>query len=219
MQPTVHKVSSTLMSFTNYDVQTNNDQIILSISNPDPDWELEGYVRQVTLSVTDDLAQSNATIFYNLWNTKDVNMSADWTYADRYMKSYEGKGGLNNLEYTFDAGNLVDVSGTSFEYDQTQKYTRPGMDIAALFLQLSNINYTQDWGWMYAAFTGLIGEKSAGIPVKMSVVDPETEETTTHELNYTYDEDNYVTSVSYESSYYGMGMVTFRIDFTYEEVQ
>jgi len=83
------------------------------ISNPDPDWELEGYVRQVTLSVTDDLAQSNATIFYNLWNTKDVNMSADWTYADRYMKSYEGKGGLNNLEYTFDAGNLVDVSGTS----------------------------------------------------------------------------------------------------------
>jgi len=47
------------------------------------------------------------------------------------------------------------------------------MDIAALFLQLSNINYTQDWGWMYAAFTGLIGEKSAGIPVKMSVVDPE----------------------------------------------
>lgn len=61
--------------------------------------------------------------------------------------------------------------------------------------------------------------KSAGIPVKMSVVDPETEETTTHELNYTYDEDNYVTSVSYESSYYGMGMVTFRIDFTYEEVQ
>ena len=63
----------------NYDVQTNNDQIILSISNPDPDWELEGYVRQVTLSVTDDLAQSNATIFYNLWNTKDVNMSADWT--------------------------------------------------------------------------------------------------------------------------------------------
>ena len=203
----------------NYDVQTNNDQIILSISNPDPDWELEGYVRQVTLSVTDDLAQSNATIFYNLWNTKDVNMSADWTYADRYMKSNEGKGGLNNLEYTFDAGNLVDVSGTSFEYDQTQKYTRPGMDIAALFLQLSNINYTQDWGWMYAAFTGLIGEKSAGIPVKMSVVDPETEETTTHELNYTYDEDNYVTSVSYESSYYGMGMVTFRIDFTYEEVQ
>lgn len=52
----------------------------------------------------------------------------------------------------------------------------------------------------------------------MSVVDPKTEETTTHELNYTYDEDNYVTSVS---SYYGMGMgmVTFRIDFTYEEVQ
>ena len=54
------------------------------------------------------------------------------------------------------------------------------MDIAALFLQLSNIDYTQDWGWMYAAFTGLIGETSAGIPVKMSVVDPETEETTTH---------------------------------------
>ena len=95
-------------------------------------------------------------------------MSADWTYADRYMKSYEGKGGLNNLEYTFDAGNLVDVSGTSFEYDQTQKYTRPGMDIAALFLQLSNIDYTQDWGWMYAAFTGLIGEKSAGIPVQLT---------------------------------------------------
>ena len=38
----------------------------------------------------------------------------------------------------------------------------------------------------------VIGEKSAGIPVKMSVVDPETEETTTHELNYTYDEDNYL---------------------------
>lgn len=202
----------------NYDVQTNNDQITLFISNPASEWE-EGYVKQVTLGVTDDLAQSNATIFYDSGNAKEVNMSAGWTYADRYMKSYEGEGGLNDLEYTFDAGNLVDVSGTSFEYDQTQKYTRPGVDIAALFLQLSTIDYTNDWGWMYAAFTGLIGEKSTGIPVKMSVPDPETEETTTHELNYTYDEDNYITSVSYESSYYGMGMVTFRIDFTYEEVQ
>lgn len=93
------------------------------------------------------------------------------------------------------------------------------MDIAALFIQLANIELTNDWGWIYAALTGLIGEKSAGLPVKMSEQDPMTEETAIHELNYTYDEDNYVTSVSYESSYFGMGMVTFRIDFTYEEVQ
>lgn len=206
----------------NYNVQTDNDKITLSISNPDPAWEdmeLEGYVRQVTLNVKNDLAQSNATIFYSLWETDDINMSAEWTYADRYMKSYDGKGGLIDMECTFDADNLVDVSGTSFEYDQTQKYTRPGVDIAALFKQLANIELTNDWGWMYAALTGLIGEKSAGLPVKMSEQDPMTEETATHELTYTYDEDNYVTSVSYESSYFGMGMVTFRIDFTYEEVQ
>ncbi len=147
-------------------------------------------------------------------------MSADWTYADRYMKSYEGKGGLNNLEYTFDAGNLVDVSGTSFEYDQTQKYTRPGMDIAALFLTTFKHRLYSRLGMDVRCIHRVDRRKIGRNSRKMSVVDPETEETTTHELNYTYDEDNYVTaSVSYESSYYGMGMVTFRIDFTYEEVQ
>ncbi|WP_292265190.1 hypothetical protein [Butyricimonas sp.] len=204
----------------NYGVQINNNQIILSVGETEESWEevFEGYVKQVTLKTNNNFAQSNATIFYDFYSTKEINMSGKWAYADQYMKSYEGKGGFNNWEYTFDAtNNLIDVSGTTFEYD-TKKYTRPGVDIAALLCTLQNLDYTNDWGWMYAAFTGLLGEKSTGLPVKMSTLDPETEETTTCELTYSSDDDNYITSVSYKFSYYGMGTVTCRIDFTYENM-
>ncbi|MFR3328840.1 MAG: hypothetical protein ACLTSL_01500 [Odoribacter splanchnicus] len=203
-----------------YNIQVNNNQIILSINETDPAWEeiLEGYVKKVTLNVNDDLAQSNATTFYDFSSSDEINMSADWTYTDRYMKSYEGEGGFTTWEYTFDAGNLINASGVSFEYDQTQKYTRPGVDIAALLLQLQNIDYSNDWGWMYAAFTGLIGEKSAGVPVKMSMEDPMMEETITHELEYEYDDDGYITKVSYTDNSMGVN-IYYHINFTYEEVQ
>lgn len=208
----------------NYDVKENNDQIILSTGEPGAEWaeSFAGYVKQATLKVNNDLAQSNAAVYYDYDRAKEVNMSGEWVYAGQYMESYNGKGGFNDWEYTFEDNNLVDVSGTTFEYD-SQKYTRPGVDIAVLLCVLPNLDYTNDWGWMYATFTGLLGEKSAGVPIKMSAteMDPETGEETTilSDLIYSYDDDGYITSVSYELSYYGMGMVTYRLNFTYEDVQ
>ncbi len=206
-----------------YDVQVNNEQVVLS-TEPGAEWAeiSSGYVKQVTLKVSDDLAQSNAAIYYDYEKEKEVNMSGVWVYAGQYMKSYDGKGGFSDWEYTFEDNNLVDVSGTTFEYDSS-KYTRPGVDIAVLLCVLPSLDYSNDWGWMYATFTGLLGEKSAGVPVKMSALEmnPETgEEVKTNlDLKYSYDDDGYITSVSYEGSYYGLGMATYRANFTYEDVQ
>lgn len=203
----------------NYNIDINNEQITLSADETENDaWEeafYEGYSKKIILKINNDLAQENITTFYN-WS-KDVNMSGIWTYTDQYMKSYEGKGGFSQWEYTYVSNNLTDISGYyTFEYSDV-KYSRPGVDIASL---LSEINSASgDLGWLYAAFTGLLGERSTELPDKITIIDPYEESTATYDLIYTYDEDQYVTSVSYEASYYGMGMVTYRIDFTYEEVQ
>jgi len=202
----------------NYSLEITNEQITLSAEEAKAEWEdafYEGYIKQSILKVNDGLAQENSSTFYN-WR-KDVNMIGQWTYSDRYMKSYQGNGGFSKWDYTYNAdNNLTDISGDTFEYDNTQKYVRPGVDIAALLLEISS--ESGDLGWIYAALTGLLGEKSTGLPVKMSITDPYEETTMEHELAYTYDDDEYVTSVSYTVEMYGMKM-TYQIKFTYEDVQ
>lgn len=207
----------------NYSVEISNDQITLSAGEAEDGWEdafYEGYVKNVILKVKDNLVQENNTTFYT-WK-KDIEQGGQWTYTNRYMKSYvRKKSDFPDWEYTFDSDNLVDVSGTSFEYDQTQKYTRPGVDIAALLCEF-NTN-SGDMGWLYSAFTGLLGEKSAGIPVSISLLVPDWDtmeyKKVTYELKCTYDDkDKYVTSISYVDGSQGVD-ITYRIDFTYEEVQ
>lgn len=205
----------------NYSVKISNDQITLSAGEAEDGWEdafYEGYVKNVILKVKDNLVQENNTTFYN-WN-KEKDQSGQWTYTeDQYMKSYESKGGFSNWEYTFnDSNNLTGIVGSmfsySFEYDNTTYYCP--VDIAAL---LSEINSNSgDMGWLYSALMGLIGEKSAELPVKFSVIDSYASETITHDLTYENDKDSYVTSISYVDGSQGVD-ITYRIDFTYEEVQ
>lgn len=194
-----------------YSVDQTDGQVSLTLATTDESilegYFYYGYMKNVALTLENGMAQHSTITYYN-WS-KDKTWNFDWTYEGEYMKTYEER------EYGFEEMNLTSINDDSYDYQDGQDYTRPGMDVAACIYEFVSLN--TDMGWFYAAMTGMLGEKSSKLPVSMTIQGYDENFNPTpvvKELTYSFDEDGYVTRVAFSD----IQSIPCWVDFTYEDL-